>query len=804
VLTAVRQDLHYGLRTFRRAPAFSLFAIATLGLGVGASATTFTVVDAVLLKPLPFREPQRLATIQPDSGARLSERYAYQWRAQSRTMTDLAGWYDARMTLSGGEEPVDVSVDRTTPNFFDVLGSRPILGRTFTYDHDLRQVEREVVLSYGLWHRRFGSEPHVIGKTITLDDTAFTIVGVMPANFGIRTNELPESRAELWTPFHIDPDAGVGMGGALNVVARLAGTASFEEARVEFATIAERLEAERSSFTRNWRVQVVPLREATVHNVRTTLVVLFGSVGILLLLACVNLATLLLSRTAARSAEVAIRISLGATGGRVIQQLVTEGAVLAAVGGTIGLLLASWGTRLAAARLPSVLDLPRVGVIAVDTRTLAFALGVTILSAIVLSVFPAVRAVTRATGDSTNLRTTSTRRRGRSSNLLLVGQIAMAVTLLACAGLLIRSFEALTRVNLGFARRGVVTMRTTLSAERYDNDDRIRVFTTDLLTRAAAIRGVESVGSANYLPLSNVGEGAAFEIEGRSYARPDEQPSSWRSVVGGRYFESMGIPLLRGRLPGSGDTDRTQPVAIIDDVLARRYWPNANPIGTRLLFKTAADAKSSTVVIGVVGSVRWMASAAEPPGTTYLWLPQRPGREITLVARVNGDQPDTVKALMRVFGSIDPQQPVSDVRTLDDLVAADIARPRFTMLILTGFATVAIALAAIGLYSVISFNVVQRTREIGVRLALGAQRHDVIGLFLSAGLLVTGAGLIVGVGCTLALGRVIGALLYGVSSRDPVTVLAATLFVLAVAIVATFVPAIRATRVDPVVALRRE
>ena len=805
MLNVILQDLQYSFRTLRRTPAFTLFAIATLALGVGASTTMFAVVDAVLLKPLPFRDSQWLATIQLDSGARISERYAYEWRSQGRTTTDLAGWFDARMILRGRGEPVEVLVDRTTPNFFDVLGARPILGRTFSYAHDLRRIEREVVLGYGLWQRRFSGESRVIGQSITLDDASFTIVGVMPPGFAIRTNELPESRAELWTPFQIDPDSGSGMGGALNVVARLARTASFQEAQVEFATISDRLEAERPSFTRNWRVQVVPLREATVQNIRTTLVVLFGSVGILLLLACVNLATLLLGRTTARAREIAVRISLGATSARVIQQLVTESSVLAAVGGTAGALVAFWGTHLVSTRLPSALDLPRVGQISADYRTLGFTLGATTFTAFVLALFAAFRTVTLVRQDSTNVRTTSTSSRRRfSADVLLVGQITLAVTLLACAGLLIRSFETLTRVNLGFTRDGVVTMRTTLSGERYDGADRIRSFTTELLTRAAAIPGVQSVGAANYLPLSNVGEGASFEIEGRTYARPDEQPGSWRSVVGGRYFESMGIPLLRGRLPGSSDTDRTQPVAVIDEMLARRYWPNGDPIGTRLLFKNADGAKTSTVVIGIVGSVRWMASAAEPPGTTYLWFPQHPGREITLVARLNGRASDTATALTRAFTESDPGQPVSDVRTLDDFVAADIARPRFTMLLLAGFAGVAIVLAAIGLYSVISFDVLQRTREVGVRLALGAQRHDVIRLFMSTGLVATGVGAIVGLGCTFAVGRVVGALLYGVSPRDPISIVAATLFVAVVAIVATYVPAFRATRVDPVVALRRE
>ncbi len=805
MLNAVWQDLRYSCRALRRTPAFAAFAIATLAIGVGASTITFTIVDAVILKPLPFRDAQRIATIQPDSGARVSERYAYEWRSQSRSIADLAGWYDARMILSGPEEPVQVFVDRTTPNFFAVLGASALVGRTFSYDHDLRYIEPQVVLSYGLWRRRFSGDSRVIGQSITLDATAYTIVGVMPSGFAIRTNELPESRAELWAPFQIDPDAGVGMGGSLNVVARLGSRASFEEAQVELATITDRLEAERPSFTRNWRVQVMPLREATVQNVRTTLLVLFGSVGILLLLACVNLATLQLSRAAARSMEVAVRISMGATGTRLIQQLIIESSVLAAGGGSLGLSLAFWGTHLVATRLPSALDLPRVGSISADSRALAFALGITVCTVIVFGLLPALRAVRLAPQRSlqTDARTTSPSRGRRSSTAtLLVVQISLALTLLAGAGLLGRSFRNLTRVDLGFIPDRVVTMTTTLAARQYDSDERMRAFATELLTRAAAIPGVQTAGFANYLPLTNTGEGATFEIEGRTYARADEQPGSWRSVVGGRYFETMGIPLLRGRLPGIADTDRTQSVAVIDEVLARRYWQNTDPIGMRLLFKNG-DAKISTVIIGIVGSVRWMAAAAQPPGTTYLWFPQKPGREITLVARVNENMAGVANVLARAITEIDRGQPVSDIRTLDDLANADVARPRLTLFVLTGFAAAAIALAAIGLYSAISFSVRQRTREIGVRLALGAQRRDVIRLFMSGGFVITAVGVMVGVACTLALGRVVGALLYGVSPRDPASLLAATLFVVAVAIVATYVPAVRAARVDPVVALRR-
>ncbi len=806
-LAAVRQDVRYSFRALARTPAFTLLAVAILALGIGASTIVFAVVDAVLLKALPFSEPQRLATIQLSSGSRLSERYMYAWRTQSETFADIAGWYDARVILNGRGEAVEVAIDRTTPNFFAVLGTRPMLGRTFSYGDDLRQAEPEAVLSYGLWRRRFSADPRAIAQSITLDDTSYRVIGVMPPGFAIRTNELPESRAELWIPFQIDPDAGVGMGGALNVVARLDGNSSFDQAQVEVATIVDGLETERPSFTRSWRVTVTPLREATVRNVRATLIVLFGSVSILLLIACVNVATLVLSRGAARQTEIAVRISLGATVTRLMQQLITESILLAGCGAIIGLLLATGGTRLAVSQFPAMLELPRVGQTAMDSRAVMFAIAATAITVTVLGLFPASRAIRIAphAGLQENARTASpSPDRRLFASALLVAQIALAVTLLACAGLLARSFENLARVDLGFRSNNVVTMRTTLAASRYASDDRVRAFTTDLLMRAAPIPGVRMVGLANYLPLSDVGEGMAFEIEGRSYSRPDEQPTSWRSVVGGQYFETMSIPLLRGRLPGAMDTFATQPVAVIDEALARRYWSNENPIGARLLLRNADGAKTSIVIIGIVGNVRWMATAAAPPGTTYFWAPQRPGRDITLIAGVSGNAAAAAKALARTITDIDPGQPVSDIRTLDEVVAADTARPRFTMLVLAGFASAAVVLAAIGLYSVVSFSVRQRRREIGVRVALGAQRRDVIRLFMSRGLIVTAAGIVAGIGCTLVLGRAVGGLLFEIESRDPVSIAAATVFVALVAAVATYVPAARATRLDPIVALRQD
>jgi putative ABC transport system permease protein len=442
-----------------------------------------------------------------------------------------------------------------------------------------------------------------------------------------------------------------------------------------------------------------------------------------------------------------------------------------------------------------------------DVRSVVFAVGVTILAVVIFGLLPAFGAMFRIAAPElrTHVRATSPGpSRRRSTNTLIGAEIALALTLVAGAGLLVRSFEHLRRVDLGFRPDNVVTIATTLSAVRYGSDERVRAFLDDVLSRSAAVPGVRAAGFANYLPLSNVGEGTVFEIEERSSGRPGDRPGAWRSIIGGRFFEAMGIPLISGRLPGRGDTERTQPILLVDDVLARRYWPNGNAIGARVAFDVDDGRKVSGLVIGIVGSVRWMATAERPPGTMYFWLPQQPRREVTVVARVNGNAAAAGRAIAHAIAEIDPAQPVSEIRSLDDVVTADIARPRLTMLVLVGFAGAALLLAAVGVFGVMSFDVVQRTREIGVRVALGAQGRDVLRLVMSRGLAVAGTGVLIGLVWAVASGRLIAGALYGIAPRDPITLIASALFVLLVATVAMFVPAVRASRLDPLDALRRE
>ena len=796
-------DAVYAVRLLKRSPGFALVTIATLALGIGATTATFTVVDSVLLRPLRFANPNRLAIVRPTSGARVSAAYLHDWRLQGRAVQDMAGWRDARMVLTGRDEPIEVLVDRATSNFFAVLGTAPILGRTFSTSEDLSRVEPEAVLSHGFWQRRFGGSGNVIGQSLTLDGATYTIVGVMPDRFTIRTAERAESRAELWTPLALVPGNRIGMGGVLNVVARLGTDVTFQQAQSDLALISRSIEEQNPSYSRDWSVEVVPLLEATVRDVRPTLLVLFGAVGILLLTTCANLANLFLSRASSRRNEMAIRSSLGATGGRLVRQLLTENLAFAVLGGALGVLLAVWGAQLLVSALPPGLDIPRTREVGIDLNVLLFAVLVTFLSAALFGVAPAIDSARSASRPVTRGSSPDSKQ-SRVEAALIISEVALALILLAGAGLLARSFRELVQVKPGFLADRVLTVRTTLPAAKYDTDDRVRAFSAALLESIQHLPGVRAVGSVNYLPMSRFGVADRFEIDGRPESRVEDQKFSWVSVVGGRYFDAMGIPLLRGRLPDDSDSQNTPPVFVIDEQLARAYWPNEDPLGSRLTWRRSDTQTLSGEVVGVVGSVRWQTMAAEPPATAYWWFPAVPDRALTIVARTDGPPREIAGLIAGKVKEIDPNQPVSEIRPMADLVSADLARPRFTMLVLGGFAVAAVVLAAIGLYGVVAFAVSHRTREIGVRVALGAQYRDVLWLFMRRGALLLGAGLALGIAAALAAGRLVASLLYGVTPTDPPTLVGASLFLALVAVSATYVPARRATRTDPAEALRAE
>ena len=802
----LHQDAGYAVRQLRRSPGFAAVAVATLALGIGASTAMFTIVNTILLRPLPFAAPEQLAQVRPTTGARVSAGYFHDWRLDTRAFSDMAAWHDVRANLTGQGDPIEVPADRATTNFFDVLGVPPLLGRTFTTGATLAQTEPEVVLSHGFWRRRFGADPGVIGRPITLDDEVFTVIGVMPEGFVIRTNELVESRADVWLPLRLVAEDRTGMGGILNVIGRLAPGQTGAQAQADLMVIARRLEAANPSYSRTWGVNVIALHEATVSGVRLRLLVLFGAVGILLLIACVNVANLALARAMARQSELAIRVSLGATRGRIVGQLMTESLVLAVAGGVLGVAIAVWGTPALVSILPASAGLPRTREVGVQTLVMAFASFVTLLTSVIFGLVPSMASTREAPQSALRHLTRSgsaTPHQQRLGGALVIAEVALALLLLAGAGLLGRSFWSLLQVNPGFRPDDVLTLRTTLPEARYGTDDRRRGFAERLLERAGALPGVRAIGFADYLPLSNIGAGGAFEIEGRPPLPAGERRGSWITGVGGDYFAAMGIPLLRGRLFSAADRAGTTPVFVIDETLANREWPNADPVGARMTWGQGSDAVTGEV-IGVVGSVRYGAVAEDPVATTYFWFPQRPGRDLAIVVRTAGDPLAVAGPIAAQVRAIDPNQPVADIRPLHDFVASDLSQSRFTLWLLACFAAAAVILAAIGLYGVIAFGVSRRTQEIGVRVALGAQRSDVLRLMMRRGLRLTAIGVVLGAAGALALGRVMSGLLYGISPADPATLLAVAGGLGAVAMLATYLPARRATRVDPNVALRAE
>jgi predicted permease len=798
----MRQDVTYTLRLLRRAPAFACAAVATLALGIGASTAMFTIVDTVVLRPLRFPSPERLVMLRPTSGARLSPGYLDEWRRGSRTLTDMAGWYDDRATMTGRGEPVQILADHVTANFFDVLGTPALAGRTFTSGRDLGRVEPEVVLSHGLWQRRFGGDPTVIGQTIVLDGTAYTIVGVMPHAFAIRTTELTESRAELWRPFRLAPDDLTGMGGNLHVVGRLDATATIEQAHADLTAIAARIEEQFPSYSRDWRIQTLPLLEATVRDVRPMLVVLFGAVALLLLVACANVANLAIGRSVARQGEFSVRSALGATGGRLVRQLFIESFVIAGLGGIAGMVLAWWGTGIVQAVISPGMNLPRTAEIVVDARALGFAGAVTAFTAASMWIV-SLSGILRRGSPARMTRGAVGQPHRRLTSAVIVAEVAFALVLLAGTGLFLRTLQELMRVAPGFNADRVLTMKTTLSEGAYASADRIRAFGADLLRELERESEVSRAGFANYLPMSRGGAANVFTIAGRAETATDDQKFSWVSIVGGQYFEAMGIPLLSGRLPGREDTEKTEPVFVIDETLARRYWPNASPIGARLSWDHAG-ATLTGQVIGVVGSVRFLGLARDAPPSTYWWFPQVPTRDFVLAVRSTGDASSLARAVSGAIRRIDPTQAVADVRLLAEFVADDVARPRFAMQLLATFAIVALLLAGMGLYGVVAVWVARRTSEIALRVAVGAQPGDVLWLVMRRTILLVAGGVAIGLVASIASARAIAGLLYGVTPADPVALALATLFLVVVAMLAAYLPARRALHVDPIVALRSD
>ncbi|MFY9611385.1 MAG: ABC transporter permease [Blastocatellia bacterium] len=807
MISDLQQDLRYGLRTLRRNPGFTFVAASVLALGIGANSAIFSVVSAVLLRPLPYHNPDRLVMIweSEKSGApTLSSPASFlDWREQSRSFTHLAAVRSWDGNLAGVDAPERIQGALATADLFDVLGVQPFLGRTFSSNEDQEGRPRVVVLGYGLWQRRFGGDPGVIGRIVKINSIDRSVIGVMPSDFKLPLLGVGNVtvQSEMWTPWVMDANYRTRRDlGQLRVVARLAPEATPKEAQAELSLITARQQTESSP---SFGVQVVPLHRNLVSEARPALLVLLGAVACVLLIACANVANLLLARAAARTKEVAIRAALGADRGRVFRQLLTESLLFSMIGGAMGLVFALWVTRMLVALSPE--NLPRADEIGIDWRVLGFTVVVSLVTGIAFGLAPAWQMsktdVCEALKEGGQSSTQTFGWRGVRS-MLVVAELALAVVLLVGAGLMIKSLWRLSRVDAGFSAENVLTMRVSLPGVRYGEDVERSAFFDQVLQHVESLPGVEAAGVASAIPLTGWQNTAPFLIEGRQEMTEAEESH----VASPDYFRAMGIDLVAGR--GFNDMDRAQSakVAIVSQGLARRYWTDEDPIGKRI--RLGGDPQEPwRTIVGIVGDIKQTGLDGE--ATREYYIPYKQDTwgmtyDLTVVMRTASEPLSLVGAAQEQVRAIDGELPVHHIHTLAQLRAQSSAPRRFLMLLLTSFGGVALLLAAVGIYGVISYGVSRRTHEIGIRLALGAQVTDVLKLVFRQGLTLILIGIGTGLAGAWALTRVMSSLLFDVTATDPATFVAISVLLAAVATLACYVPARRATKVDPMVALRYE
>jgi len=796
------QDVRYGARLLARTPGFAAVLVLTLALGIGANSMMFTVVNAVLLRPLPYPHPEQLLLLKDFNHEKGFESFAVapgnflDWRAQSHSFSGMAAFGGASFNYTGGHFPERISGMRVTEGFFGVLGVQPPVGRSFQPSDFQQGQDHVVLLSYGLWQKIFAGDAGAIGRNINLNDEPYTVVGVMPPGFRFVSREQ-----DVWAPWAFPPQWSQVRGAHfISVVARRKTDVSLEEARAEMTAIGQRLEEQYPDANRGWGIRVDSLYENLVSNVRPALLLLLGAVGALLLIACGNVANMLLARTVERRREIAVRASLGAGKWRLVRQMLAESLLISLAGGTLGLLIAAVGTRTLVALVPDLL--PRTYAIHVDPWVLGFTFCVAVLTGIAFGLAP-VWTVARQDLQET-LKEGGRGSAGRQGlrGALVAAEVALALVLLVGAGLLLGSFARLDAVSPGFRTERALAFDVRMPRARYPDPHHQTAFYESLIEHLLALPGVQSAAAVTALPLSENDESYTFEPEG-SPATPGKEPSAMYYDVTPGYFQAMGIPVLSGRDFSRADALGTPRVCIINDVLARDYFPGQDPVGRRL-FIGAGPGHAFREIVGVVGSVKHYWLGEKPYPQAYEPLAQMPNSGATIVVRGSLDPATLTSAVRGAVQSVDAQLPIAHVITFDQLVAESVALPRFRTVLLLLFAAFAVILAVVGLYGVMSYTVTQRTREIGIRMVLGAQRAGVYRLVVGQGMMLVGAGLVVGLVAALGLARLVQRFLFGVTATDPVTFLAVSVLLVAVAACACYLPAHRASRVDPLVSLRYE
>jgi len=790
------RDLRYGTRALLGSPGFAALAIITLALGIGANTAVFSAVHAVLLEPLPFAEPDRLAMVfdvQPEvPQAPASFPIYVDWRDENRVFDGVGGWTAQGKVLTGDGDPERLRTGVVTDTLLPTLGVPPFAGRWFTEEEDQPNGPKAVILSYATWQRRFGGDLSIVGRSITLDAETHTVVGVMPAGF-----DFP-SRSEIWVTLQRAFDESQRGSHFLRVVARMKPSVSFEQAKAEMEALGTRL-TERTGHGHG--VTIARLDEMMIGSTGRPLVILLGAVSFVLLIACVNVANLLLARAVSRQRELAIRIALGAGRGRLVRQILTESVLLGVGGGALGIALADWLVRLFVSLAPP--SYPRLSEIGLDPFVLAFTLAVSVMTGVVFGLVPAL--LTAGTDPNVALREggkSATSGARRVARLLVTVEIALALVLVAGAGLMAKSLTRLESEPTGLRVDHLLTFRLDLTSARYQEPANVRAFFHDLVARLDGVAGVESAGAIHMLPLQSWGWNGVPTIEGHPGFPEGQEPLAEYRVVTPDYFRTMGIPLVRGRMFTGRDTEASTPVLLINEAAAKRFFPDEDPIGRRM---RGGFASEFAEIVGVVADVRQarldMASRAE----VYFPHDQAPWTGMSVAVRIGGRDPlALVPTVRQQVADLDPDLPVTAVGTMERVVADSARQPRLSSVLIGLFAALAAVLAVVGIYGVMAYSVTQRTREIGIRVAVGARAGSVLGLVLREALALAVIGLVVGLGATLGLTRLLASQLYQVSATDPLVLGAAAAGILVVSLAAGFVPAWRALRVDPLIALRAE
>jgi len=804
------QDVHYALRTLRKAPGFTCVALLTLGLGIGANTAIFSIVDGVLLRPLPYQDPSRLIALNettPKVGTISVSYLDFQdWREQSHSFSDMAAVCSVGFNLAGIDQPENISGEAVSPNFLSMLGVRPFLGRDFDASEDKAGTAPVVLLSYQLWQSKFGGDSSALGRTISLDGRGFTIIGVLPPDFRSTDKTDVMEPIGVWLTNN-SSSAERGNRGDMVVIGRLTAAASFAQARAEMDGIAARLAQAYPGSNDQFGVALRPIREVFVSGTRPAILILFGAVMFVLLIACANVANLFLMRGAGRTKEIALRIALGASRGRIIRQMLAESFVLAILGGVFGLALAAAGINGIARLIP--METLAGASVNLNGTVLLFAAGAVVLSALLFGLAPAIQS-TKA-GMQSELKdggrtTDASAGQNRWRAILAVAEVSLALILLVGAGLMMKSLYRLLAVDPGFRSDRVLTMEMSLRTSQYDKDISKLNFWQQAVDRVRALPGVESVALGTAIPLTDDHSRSDITLEGMALPKPGSFPHPDTHTVSPGYAHTLGVPLLRGREFVDTDTENAPLVAMINARMAREYFAKENPVGKRVMFghPSAKNSPKWMTIVGVVGDTRLYGLAN--PSRLEIYVPFRqsaPGN-MYLVVKSAMDPAALTSAIRGAVREIDKDQAIFGISTMDQLIVNSVSTRRITLILLGLFSTLALVLAAIGIYGVISYSVAQRTHEIGIRMALGAQKADVLRMILGQGAKIAGAGVAIGMAASFGIARLLANLLFSVSAADPLTFAAVAILLVLVAMLACYIPARRTLRVDPMIALRYE